>query len=164
MSGDGESDDSTTIRRKILLSPTMPPRDLMDHDGSPLVSLIGQVRLLNASSLYPFETLSCSVWNATPACDQKSATSRNTHTSLRCTHLPSVYPSKPADMAPFSDWQLLASQQIPGMGVFNTSTRPTHPLLKYRLHGYWMVRTFSPLRDPSSHFSLKVPKRFLVFP
>jgi hypothetical protein len=47
MSGEGESDDSTTIRRKILLSPTMPPRDSTDHNGSPLAHLIGQVRLLN---------------------------------------------------------------------------------------------------------------------
>ena len=45
MSGEEESDDSTTIRRKILLSPTMPPRDsIEDHDGSPLANLIGQVR------------------------------------------------------------------------------------------------------------------------
>ena len=44
MSGDGESDDSTTIRRKILLSPTLPPQDFLDHDGSPLMNLISQVR------------------------------------------------------------------------------------------------------------------------
>ena len=44
MSGDGESDDSTTIRRKILLSPTIPPLGYIDHDGSPLANLIGQVR------------------------------------------------------------------------------------------------------------------------
>ena len=44
MSGEGESDDSTTIRRKILLSPTMPPQDSICHDGSPLANLIGQVR------------------------------------------------------------------------------------------------------------------------
>lgn len=50
MSGEGESDDSTTIRRKILLSPTMPPRDSVDHECSPLANLIGQVRLLNPPS------------------------------------------------------------------------------------------------------------------
>ena len=50
MSAEGESDDSTTIRRKILLSPTMPPRDSMDHGGSPLANLIGQVRLPNPPS------------------------------------------------------------------------------------------------------------------
>ena len=48
MSGEGESDDSTTIRRKILLSPTMPPRDSMDNYGSPLANLISQVRTSNA--------------------------------------------------------------------------------------------------------------------
>ncbi|KAF9654268.1 hypothetical protein BDM02DRAFT_74591 [Thelephora ganbajun] len=48
MPGEGESDDSTTIRRRILLSPTMPPRDSMDHDGSPLANLIGQCLERNA--------------------------------------------------------------------------------------------------------------------
>ena len=45
MSTEGESDDSTIIRRKILLSPTMPPQDSMGYDPSPLANLIGRVRL-----------------------------------------------------------------------------------------------------------------------
>lgn len=86
MSSEGESDDSTTIRRKILLSPTMPPRDSIDHDGSPLANLIGQVRLLHLITL-PTQNVSLdSVSNATLACGQKLATSRSTPTSLQCNH------------------------------------------------------------------------------
>jgi len=61
MSAEGESDDSTTIRRKILLSPTMPPRDSTDRDGSPLASLIGQVRL-DQFALVPIPPFRTSFW------------------------------------------------------------------------------------------------------
>ena len=94
MSGEEESDDSTTIRRKILLSPTMPPRDSVDHDGSPLASLIGQVRPEHFAIL-PIQTqnvVSDSASNGTLAYGQKVVTSRSTPTSLRCSHRPVVLP------------------------------------------------------------------------
>ena len=86
MSGEGESDDSTTIRRKILLSPTMPPRDATDHCGSPLANLIGQVCLGPFAPLLIQTVVPDSVLNETLACDRKLMTSRNTPTSLRCSY------------------------------------------------------------------------------
>lgn len=91
MSGEGESDDSTTIRRKILLSPTMPPRDSLDYSGSPLANLIGQVRLEHFATLLVQNVLLDSVLNETLACDQRSVTSRSTSTSLQCSYSPVVW-------------------------------------------------------------------------
>lgn len=91
MSADGESDDSTTIRRKILLSPTMPPLDSVDHDGSPLANLIGQVRSAHLTPPLIQNIVPNSVSNETLACDQKSMTSRSTPTSQRCKHNPVVF-------------------------------------------------------------------------
>lgn len=86
MSGEGESDDSTTIRRKILLSPTMPPRHPTDHTDFPLANLIGQVRLGHLAPLLTQNIVPDSVSNETLAYDQKSVTSRSTPTSLQCSH------------------------------------------------------------------------------
>jgi len=88
MSGEGESDDSTTIRRKILLSPTMPPRDFLDHSGSPLANLIGQVCLGHFAPLLVHNAVLDSVLNGMLACDQKLVTSRSIPISLRCSHSP----------------------------------------------------------------------------
>ena len=116
MSGEGESDDSTTIRRKILLSPPMPPRDSMSHDGSPLANLIGQVCFLNTTEALIQNVIFASASNATLAYDQKLATLRSTPTSPQCNR-DSVSSSTRTDFLSFSDWQLLASQQIPGMNM-----------------------------------------------
>ena len=97
MSGEGESDDSTTIRRKILLSPTMPPRHPTDHTDFPLANLIGQVRSAHLTPPLIQNIVPNSVLNETLACDQKSMTSRSTPTSQRCKHNPVVFSSKPAD-------------------------------------------------------------------
>ena len=86
MSGEGESDDSTTIRRKILLSPTMPPRDTTDHCGSPLANLIGQVCPALFAPLLIQSIVPDSASNETLACDRKLTTSRNTPTSLPCSY------------------------------------------------------------------------------
>jgi len=106
MSGEGESDDSTTIRRKILLSPTMPPRDSTDHDGSPLANLIGQVCHERFIALLIQNIVLDSVSNGTPDYGQKSVTSSNTPTSLQCSHHSFVCSSKRADIVIF---QQLAS-------------------------------------------------------
>lgn len=98
MSAEGESDDSTTIRRKILLSPTMPPRDSLDHNGSPLANLIGQVRLGHFAPLLAQNIAPDSASNETPVCDQKSVTSRSTHISLRCSQSPTVWSRKRTDI------------------------------------------------------------------
>ena len=74
MSGEGESDDSTIIRRKILLSPTMPPRDSLDHNSSPLANLIGQVRLGHFAPLLAHNVVLDSVLNETLVCDQRLVT------------------------------------------------------------------------------------------
>ena len=108
MSGEGESDDSTTIRRKILLSPTMPPQDSMDHDGSPLANLIGQVCLEHFTARLIQNLTSDSVSNGTLACGRRLVTSRNTPTSLRRNHRPVICPSSHADIVPFQ--QLAATR------------------------------------------------------
>jgi len=109
MSSEGESDDSTTIRRKILLSPTMPPRDSMDHDSSPLANLIGQVRHEHFVALLIQNILFGSASNGTLAYDQKLVTSSSTPTSLRCSHRSLVCYSKRADIVFF---QQLASTRL----------------------------------------------------
>ena len=98
MSDDGESDDSTTIRRKILLSPTMPPHDTLDYDGSPLANLVGQVRPDHFAALLIQSIALDSVSNGTQPYGQKLVTSRNTPTFLRCSHHSVVRSSKHADI------------------------------------------------------------------
>ena len=101
MSGDGESDDSTTIRRKILLSPTIPPLGHIDHDGSPLANLIGQVRPEYFAALPIQSFVLDSVSNGTPPYGQKSVTSRSTPTFPRCSHHSFVHSSKRTDVVSF---------------------------------------------------------------
>ena len=101
MSGEGESDDSTTIRRKILLSPTMPPQDSICHDGSPLANLMGQVRLGHFAALLVQNGVLDSVSNGTPAYGRKLLISRSTPTSLRCSHRPVIFSSRRADIVLF---------------------------------------------------------------
>jgi len=109
MSGDGESDDSTTIRRKILLSPTMPPRDSIDHDGSPLANLIGQVRLEHFAALPIQNVVLDSASNGTLPCGQKLVILRNTPTFLRCSYHFIVHSSNRADIVSF---QRLAAARL----------------------------------------------------
>jgi len=165
MSAEGESDDSTTIRRKILLSPTMPPRDSLDHNGSPLANLIGQVRhghfasLLLAQNIVPD-----SASNETLVYDQKLVTSRSTPISLRCSQSPIVWSRKRTDICLSSNWQLLASQQIPGMDTLHASIPITDPSTKSHLHGYWTAQTFSLHQLLSNPFPLKALKKFPILP
>ena len=164
MSGEGESDDSTTIRRKILLSPTMPPRDSLDLSGSPLANLIGQVCLGHFAPLLVHNAVLDSVLNGMLACDQKLVTSRSIPISLRCSHSPVFWSQQRADIVSSSNWQLLALQKIPGMDTFHTSIRITDPSIKSHLHGYWTARMFSLHRPLSNPFPLKALKIFSILP
>ena len=163
MSGDGESDDSTTIRRKILLSPTIPPLGYVDHDGSPLANLIGQVRPQNTSPPYLFRLSYWTVPRTERRLTAKSRRNQETHL-FYCSV--AIIPLSALRIAltsrSSSNWQLIASKRIPGMDTFYVPTSTTDPLTKSHLRGYWTVQTFSPRRALSIPFPPKAPRRFLI--
>ena len=101
MSGDGESDDSITIRRKILLSLTMSPRDSTDHDSSPLANPIGRTRPEPFAVLPTQNVVLDSASNGTLPCGPKLVILRKVPTFLRCSYHFIVLSSNRTDIVSF---------------------------------------------------------------